>query len=318
MEIYKLTKDNLEIIRYLYADFVEYAVSDYFFEAPPLPFDYFKENFSSGFIKGYVLTEEFPQAFLLYSDCLNQAVEISLLYTKEHEDDYKIRTAILEKFLFDAKHEYKGKIISYPMLGVQNNFVQDITNLGFNLVGEMIVEMDLLNPISAIFLNKVKTQEIIAPYSIDVWKDEYLDVASQIIQEEFAKLNDAKFDPRFLSVDGTKSIIKEITNGYYGDFNPVYTTVLLCDGVPAGFCFVNFTTNQIANIPLIAISNVHRMKGYGATMLRNSVNLVKKDIVRGITCINATCDTDNFPAARMYRKIGFVEKTYYAHAYANI
>ena len=318
MEVVKLTKDNLDLIKDLYTDFEKHAVSDYLFEAPPLPFDYFKENFSSGFIKGYVLINDSPHGFLFYSDCLNQAVEISLLYVEEMEEDYKIRTAILEKFLSDAKQEYKGKTISYPMLGIQNNFVQDITTLGFNLVGEMVVEMDFSSPITPIFLNKIKTTEIISPYRTDIWKDEYLDEASKIIHETFSKLNDVKFDPRFATKEGTKTIIQAITNGYYGDCNPKYTTVLLHEEIPVGICFVNFTTKQIANIPLIAISNVHRKKGYGAAILQNSVNLVKKDIVQGITCINATCDTENFPAIKNYRKIGFTEKTYYAHAYFNI
>ena len=321
MEISEINSQNIEEIRDLYAAFTNVAIEDFLFERPPINFNDFKTNFSSGYIKGYMCKTDGPEAFMLYTDSLNQAVEINIIYVRNNDESYKIKTAILEKFLADAKIKYSGKIISYPMLGTQNDFTPDITNLGFKIIGEMILEFNFFNTISQVVLAKASIPSLPSPYNIDFWQDIYFDDAAQTIQEEFSKSNDAKFDPRFNSFEGTKNILQCITQNYYGKFLPKITTVLKYEHKPIGYCFVNLTTAEIANIPLIVLDRKHQKQSFGAFMLRNSVNLLKNSITAdklNTKIINVTCDTDNFSAVKSYRKIGFKEKTYYTHAYKAI
>ena len=321
MEISELNSENIEEIRDLYAAFTGKAQEDFLFELPPINFNDFKFNFTNDYIKGYICKTNEPEAFMLYSDSINQAIEITLIYVRNNNESHKIKTAILNKFLEDAKSKYPGKIISYPMLGIQNDFTQDITHLGFKLIGEMILEFNFFNTISQVVLAKAEIPKLIAPYNIDSWQDIYFDDAAQTIQEEFSKLNDAKFDPRFNSIEGTKEILKCITQNYYGEFLPKITTVLKYEHKPIGYCFVNLTTPEIANIPLIVLDKSHKGQSLGTFMLRNSINALKNTITTdklNVKIINATCDTDNFSAAKTYRKIGFKEKTYYTHAYKTV
>ncbi len=321
MEILQINSENIEEIRNLYAAFVSKAQEDFLFELPPINFNDFKTNFTGGYIKGYMCKTNEPEAFMLYSDSLNQAIEITLIYVRDNNESYKIKTAILKKFLKDIESKYSGKIISYPMLGIQNDFTQDITNLGFKPIGEMILEFNFYNTISQVILAKTNIPSLNMPYNIDSWQDIYFDDAAQTIHEEFSKLNDAKFDPRFNSIEGTKDILQCITKSYYGEFLPKITTVLKYEHTPIGYCFVNLTTPQIANIPLIILNKNYKGQALGAYLLRNSINQLKNAITSeqlNVKVINATCDTDNYSAAKTYRKIGFKEKTYYTHAYKAI
>ena len=96
------------------------------------------------------------------------------------------------------------------------------------------------------------------------------------------------------------------------------TSVLLKDDQLEGICFVN-SNGFLANIPLIGLKRVHRGKGYGKYLLRNSLLSLMNFIRQGlaINAINAAVETDNYPALKMYRRIGFREDFTYPHAYYN-
>ena len=321
MEIIKITPDNISELKSIYSAFCKNAKEDYLFEAPPIPFQDFMMNFKEGFIEGYLCKNPTVDAFLLYTTSLGNAIEITLLYTRENTNNYVMKNALLERFLTDIKQQYSNSIISYPMLGVQNDYAQDITNIGFKLVGEMIVEFNFSNPISHVLLSKADVKIPQLPFNIDRWQDVYLDDAAECLCQEFSQLNDVKFDPRFLTIDGSKEVLECITKGYYGKFLPQATTVLRHEHKPIGYCFVNLTADDIANIPLIYISKEYKQQGLGAFILKNSVTSLKNAIADeqlAVKVVNATCDTDNFPAVRTYRKLGFKEKNYYAHAYYNL
>ncbi len=99
---------------------------------------------------------------------------------------------------------------------------------------------------------------------------------------------------------------------------PEETSVLLYNGKVEGICFANLTNQITANIPLVGIRKGHRHKGFGEYLLRNSVHRIIQKIISGqlvLKEVNATVETENFPALRMYRKIGFREDHSYAHAY---
>lgn len=321
MEVIKITNDNIEELRELYCGFMAVAKSDFFFELPPISFPDIKANFEENFVKAFLCKDKEPEGFLLYSDNLTDGIEITLIYTKNQENALSVQTELIKKFAENAKEMYKGKIISYPMLGVQNNFTPDITNLGFTPVGEAILEFNFHNALSQVILEKSKTVNLPEKYSIDYWHDSYSDEAAKIILEEFSKLNDAKFDPRFKTIDGVKNVLDCITKGYYGEFLPQATTVIKYEQAPVGFCFVNLTSSETANIPLLVLSKEHKKQGLGALMLKNSVKILNNAIINNdyaVNIINTTCDTSNFPAMNTYRKIGFKEKTYYTHAFMKI
>ncbi|MCR4881850.1 MAG: GNAT family N-acetyltransferase [bacterium] len=321
MEAEQITNDNIEEMRELYCSFASVAASDFLFELPPISFPDIKANFEENFVKAYICKSTEPEGFLLYSDVLTQGLEITLIYTKNQDNALDVQTTLIKKFVEDAREKYKDKIISYPMLGIQNNFTQDITNLGFTPVGEAILEFNFHNTVSQVVLAKSKTVNLPENYSIDCWHNSYSDEAAKIIYEEFSKLNDAKFDPRFETLEGSKDVLECITKGYYGEFLPHATTVLKYEQSPVGFCFTNLTSSEIANIPLLVISQEHKKKGLGAVVLKNSVNILNNAVINNnyaINVINTTCDTANFPAINTYRKIGFKEKTYYTHAFMKI
>ena len=321
MEVTPVTYDNIEEMRELYGSFVSVAQADFFFELPPIGFNDFKANFEENFVKAYICKSDIPEGFLLYSDTLTQGVEITLIFTLHKENSIEVQTELIKKFVKDAKEKYSGKIISYPMLGVQNNFTQEITNLGFTPVGEAILEFNFHNTVSQVVLKKSKTVDLPEKYTVDSWNDIYSEKAAALILEEFSKLNDAKFDPRFKTLEGSNQVLECITKGYYGEFLKNATTVLKYNNEPIGFCFTNLTTDEIANVPLLVLSNEHKGKGLGTYMLKNSVTILNNAIINGdnaIKAINTTCDTGNFPAMNTYRKIGFKEKTYYTHAFMEV
>ena len=321
METIKITNENIEELRELYCSFISVAQTDFLFELPPISFPDIKANFAENFVKAYLCKSDLSEGFLLYSDTLTQGLEITLIYTKSQENALEVQTALIKKFIEDAKENYRGKVISYPMLGIQNNLTQDITNLGFTPIGEAILEFNFHNTVSQVVLSKSKTVNLPDGYSIDSWNNTYSDVAATIIYEEFSKLNDAKFDPSFNTIDGARNVLDCITKGYYGDFLPFSTSVLKYNNKPVGFCFTNLTSSEIANIPLLVISEEHKKKGLGALILKNSVSILNNAIINNefaINVINTTCDTENFPAMNTYRKIGFKEKTHYTHAFMQV
>ena len=116
-------------------------------------------------------------------------------------------------------------------------------------------------------------------------------------------------------------VLECIIKGFYGEFLNNATTVLKYNDKPVGFCFVNLTSTETANVPLLVLSQEHKKKGLGALMLKNSVKILNNAIINNdyvVNVINTTCDTSNFPAMNTYRKIGFKEKTYYTHAFMKI
>lgn len=318
MKTEQVTAENIFKLRDLYREFSLAALSDYYFELPPLGFEDFVANFRENFIKAYVCTDDEPVGFLLYSDILTQSLEITLSYAKDNNRD--IHLELLKKFLEDAKTTYPNKVVSYPLLGIQNDLTPDITNLGFSPIGEAILELDFRNPVSFTILEKANLKPKEESYSIVPWKNEYTQTAANIVFEEFSKMNDAKFDTRFTNLTGTLDIINSITRGLYGEFLNNATSVLTYNDIPVGFCFVNLSAPEIANIPLLVISQEHTKKGLGAILLKRSVDMVKNEILSGsnIKILNTTCDTENFGALKTYRKIGFKEKTYYTHSYMKL
>ena len=228
---------------------------------------------------------------------------------------------MLEKFLEDTKEDRQEKIVCYPMIGSQGEFVGDIAHYGFKLIGLAVLRFMFENSNSESILRNAILSEMEACYEIETWNDEYLEDAVKIVQNAFENTSDALFDPRFKSLEGVRDILTKIVQGSYGEFLPEAVSVLLYEKKPCGFCFVNITGGKIANIPIFAIAPEHQGKGLSKHLLKKSVQTLLdwvKSNKREFTEINTTTETDNYQALKMYRHIGFKEDYTYPQSYLPI
>ena len=212
----------------------------------------------------------------------------------------------------------KEKIVTYPMLGKQSSFTQDITNFGFKVVSTSVMAYGLNNINSINKTKEVPPIPLPIGYTITNWKHSYYKDAADIIHQAFKDSYDALFDSRFKTEKGCKDIVNKITNNVYGRFLPSITKVLVYKKRPVGIYFANLTNEKIANVPIAAIMKQHRNYGFGKLLLKQLVdNLLSAAITEGWTLkeLNASCDSDNIPAVNMYKAIGFTEQYSYPQAY---
>ena len=321
-EAQPLNKKIHKIFAGVYNDFRRAAISDYKFELEPLNYEEFIESVEQNLIKCIVLLEnQIPTAFLAYTSMISEGIELNVIHCLGDEDSINKRKVLLEKFLEETEEERKGKIVCYPMIGSQGNFVSDLSHYRFKFIGLAVLRFMFQNGNSETILKNVLLSEKPAEYEIGDWKNEYFEQAVGIVQKAFENTSDALFDPRFKSIEGTRDILGKIIDGTYGEFLPEAVSVLLFNGIPCGFCFVNITAGTIANIPIFAIAPEHQGKGFSKHLLKKSVqtllDCIKTD-KRNFTEINTTTETDNYQALKMYRHIGFKEDYSYAQSYLPI
>lgn len=321
-EAQPLTTDLYKIFAGVYSNFRVTAVEDYKFELEPLSYEDFIESLEKELIQCIVLLEnQIPTAFLAYTTKISEAIELNVIHCLGNEDLVAKRKILLEKFLQDTEKERKEKIVCYPMIGSQGNFVADIAHYGFKFIGLAVLRFIFQNNSCESILNNVILKEKSSDYEIINWSDEFLPEAIPIVQRAFENSSDALFDPRFKSLEGTNDILTKIVDGTYGEFLPEAVSVLLFKGEPCGFCFVNITGGKIANVPIFAIAPEHQGKGLSKHLLKKSVQTLSdwnKSGKRNFTEINTTTETDNYQALKMYRHIGFKEDYAYPQSYLPI
>ena len=321
-EAQPLTKGLYRIFAGVYSDFRNAAVQDYKFELEPLSYEEFIESVEKELIKCNVLLEnQIPTAFLAYTTMISEAIELNVIHCLGDEDIVTKRRILLEKFLEDTQEERKEKIVCYPMIGSQGNFVADIAHYGFKFVGLAVLRFMFQSSSCESILNNAILKEKSTEYEIVTWEPEYFEETIPIVQKAFENSSDALFDPRFKSIEGTTDIITRIVDGSYGEFLPEAVSVLLYNSKPCGFCFVNITGGKIANIPIFAIAPEHQGKGLSKHLLKKSVQTLidlNKAGKREFTEINTTTETDNYQALKMYRHIGFKEDYAYPQSYLPI
>ena len=321
--IYKVepySSEHFRIFSGVYNDFKTNAANDYNFELEPLAYPNFIKSIEDGLLNCLILFEDdIPTGFLVYTTLISESLELNIIHCIGNENLNAKRKLLLEKFIELNKHTMKEKVVTYPMLGKQSSFVQDIQDkFGFKVVNTSVMVYNVTD-ISAIN----KTKEVYVPklphdYTITNWKTVYFRDAADVINQAFKESSDALFDSRFLSVKGCKDIVEKITDDVYGKFLPSITKVLLYKKKPVGFCFANLTNDKIANVPIVAISKKHRNYGFGKILLKQLVdNLLTISITSGwaLKELNASCDSDNESAVNMYTSIGFTEEYTYPQAY---
>lgn len=318
-EAQPLTKNLYKIFAGVYNDFRTSALNQYKFELEPLCYEEFIEAVEKGLISCLVLLEnKIPTAFLVYTSAISEAIELNIIHCLGDEDLIEKRKFLLEKFLEETKEERLQKIVCYPMLGPQADFTGDISHYGFKFVGLAVLRFMMKNTNSQSILNTMKLSEKEEAYEITDWKNDYFEDAITIVQAAFENTADALFDPRFKSIEGTRDILEKIVQNIYGDFLPDATSVLLFEGKPVGFCFVNITGGKIANIPIVAINKEHQGKGLSKHLLKKSVSTLvewAKSGTKDILEVNTCTETNNYQALKMYRHVGFKEDYSYPQSY---
>lgn len=318
-QTYKVEKytDSLKtIFRGVYNDFLSKAYSEYKFELEPLNYDDFTSSVNAGLIDCLILLEDdIPTGFMVYTTEISEAIELNLIHCLGEENLNNKRHILMRKFLELNAETLKEKVVTYPMLGSQDEFTQEITHYGFKLVGLAVERFQFGNPNSIKLFKAFNQSTLPKGYEIVEWDQKYFHNVVENIMKSFKNTADAKFDPRFLSHEGAEDILNKITMNVYGTFLPECCSILLHKDKPVGFCLANITAGKIANIPLIGIIPTHHGKGLSEKLLYNTVKLLIDKHLSHLSEVNASTETDNYPALKMYRRIGFKEDYSYPQAY---
>lgn len=321
-ETQMLNSNLYKIFTGVYNDFRALARNDYMFELDPLEYQDFVDAVEKEYIKCIVLLENhIPTAFLVYTSAISESIELNVIHCLGNEDLLNKRKKLMERFMQETEAERKEKVVCYPLLGIQSDFTSDIAHFGFKFVGLAVLRFMMDNKNSEEILNSVAKTPQDESYTITTWEDMYFDRAVEVIHEGFSTASDALFDPRYKSIEGTNDILDKVVNGIYGEFLPEATSVLLHNGRPCGFCFTNITGGRIANIPLVSIAKEHQGKGLAKYLIKKSVETLLKKVQSGerdFTEVNVSAETNNIPALKMYRHIGFKEDYSYPQSYLPI
>ena len=306
-----LTANNYGNFEALYEDFRAKAVSEYNFELEPLDYDGFLDAIDKDLIKCIVLYDENERAlgFLVYTTAISEGIELNIIHAKEKDTLMDFARELLTKFLSVTQNLRREKIVCYPMLGEQKSLISVIAKLGFKFVGIEVLRFMMKGTPSRELFSRARVVKLPEDYEVISWNDRYFEDAVSVIQESFADSSDALFDPRFTTLDGTRDIITKIVKNVYAEFMPKATSILLYEGKPVGFSFMNLTGGNIVNIPLVGIRQEHQGKGLSTIMLKHSMDEIFKEIDiynSQISEINTTTETNNLQALRLYKNLGFL------------
>ena len=317
-----LTAENYEKFEDIYEDFRSKAASEYNFELEPLDYVGFLEALDKDLIRCIALYEDDePQAFLVYTTAISEAFELNIIHTLNHNDFNTKAKELLTKFLEVTQTLRKSKIVCYPMLGEQKSLISVIAKLGFKFVGIEVLRFKFDTNASQEIFDRARIVKLPEEYEVVSWKDMYFDDAVEVIHEAFQDSSDALFDPRFTTEEGTRDILTKIVKDVYAEFMPNSSSVLLYNGKPVGFAFMNLTSGTIVNIPIVGIRQEHQGKGLSTIMLKHSMDYVLKAVYRyetPISEINTTTETNNLQALRLYKNLGFIEDYSYPQSYLPI
>lgn len=318
-EVEFLDDSTFKIFKGVYNDFKSKAISEYKFELEPLTYEEFIEAVQNGYLKCIVLKEnKIPTAFLVYTTSITESVELNIIHCLGVEDEIAKQKLLIERFLELTEAERQTKVVSYPMLGHQSVFTADIAKYGFKFVGLAVLRFVMGNASSERILENMKLPEKPDNYKVVGYSDSYKEDAIKIIHEAFKDTQDALYDTRYKTVEGTTDIINKITENIYGEFLRDASSVLLYNDRPCGFAFANVNGGKIANIPLVAIEKNHRGNGFSALLLNRTIKTMvdwTKLGQRELSEVNVTTETNNYKALKMYRKTGFREDFCYPQAY---
>ena len=313
-----LTVEDYEAFENLYNDFYSKAASEYNFELEPLDYSGFLDSLEKELIKCVILYDNHRAVgFLVYTTAISEAIELNIVHCIKDDDYLTHARELLKKFIDLTADLRKKKVVCYPMLGEQKSLIGVIVRLGFKFIGIEVLRYQIDNRTSNDLFSRARVVEIPQGYEVVKWSSIYFEDAVKVIQESFSDSADALFDPRFKSMSGCRDIITKVVKDVYAKFLPEATSVLLYQGRPVGFSFMNMT-GSIVNIPLVGIKQEHQGKGLATIMLKHSMDEIFKSDNIKISEINTTTETNNLQALRLYKNLGFLEDYNYPQAYMPI
>lgn len=306
----------------VYNNFKMKAVQDYNFELEPLEYNEFIESVNAGLINCIILFEQdVPTGFLAYTTVISECLELNIIHVTGDENSKQKRCLLLQKFLEENSELIKQKVVTYSILGKQEELISELPKFNFNTVNQSVMKFDFKNQDGIKLFKEKPLPRLNNGYTTISWNKNYSYEIIKLVYEAFKNTSDAKFDTRFNSVKGTQDIILKITSGVYGEFLKDETKILLYKERPVGVCFANLTNSSIANIPLVAVSDKAQGKKFGVYLLKSVVTDIYQSVLNGsrkLSEINATCDSDNIPAYKMYQSVGFKENYRYKQSYRPI
>ena len=306
----------------VYNDFKSKAASNYLFELEPLSYDDFLKSINDNLVKCIILFEqEVPTGFLTYTTVISESLELNIIHVVGDDNSVQKRCLLLQNFLEETSDILRKKIVTYAVLGKQEEIIPELPKFSFKTVNQSVMKFDFKDEYSIKTLREHPLPRLNNGFETVNWNEKFFNDAAKIIHSSFKPMSDAKFDPRFLSVQGCQDIVAKIVCGIYGKFLPEQSKVLLYHNKLVGLCFANLTNNSIANVPIVALKENLRGKSYGVYMLKSVVTDTYSMVLNGklpLSEINATCDTDNLSAFKMYQNIGFKEQYSYKQSYRDI
>ncbi|MEB3287352.1 MAG: GNAT family N-acetyltransferase [Vampirovibrionales bacterium] len=342
LKAFRITNSNIGDIEALYETFCKDAGPRYRWEHDPVGFDILKKAIAGGGIGGYWLEDtgimqdtgileangkNRQTALMLFTREEHRAIEINVIHTVPQADGnpppYKnILDTLMRAFIRDLQADEAGlrtfDVISYAMMGDQEPFVRSILWYGFKPVGQAIVKFDIMDPVSLQILKQQAPAPLPEGYRIVSWAPQYAGGVARVIYESFSKASDAQWDPRFRSELGAKKVVGMMTYGMMGDLCEESTSILLKGEEAVGVCFLIQSSMTTGNIPLIGVLPEEKKKQFGSHLLQHTVAKTVQAILdgkMGMLSIDATHDTDNLSAIKMYRRMGFREDYNYPHVY---
>lgn len=303
----------------VYNDFKSNAANDYKFELEPLDYENFVKSINEGLVKCIILFEQdVPTGFLAYTTVISESVELNIIHVVGDENSLQKRCLLMQRFLEENASIISQKIVTYAVLGKQEEIVPELHKFDFKTVNQSVMKFDFKDTEAIEVLRETPLPRLNNGFETVSWDDKYFNDACNIILNAFKNMSDAKFDPRFASLKGVQDIVAKIVCGTYGEFLSEQTKILLYHDKPVGLCFANLTNNEIANVPIVAVNENLRGKSYGIYLLKSVVTDVYASVINGkysLSEINASCDTDNAPAYKMYQNVGFKELYSYKQSY---
>lgn len=304
-----LSEKYFKIFMGAYNDFRVNCGKDYKFELEPLTYNDFLEYFNKGIIKCIILLESgIPTGFLAYSEAQENSIELYVIHCLGTENLNEKRKLLLEAFLNETAEQRKTSLVSYPMLGLQEDFKDTIGGFGFKFVNLAVLDFAITDKKETRNLEKIRFTDLPIGYKIVSYREIYKDGLRDCIYKSFLNSSDINFDPRFKTLKGADDITNKITEEIYGKFLDSASKILLYENEVVGFCLANITGIHIANIPLVGIVPDHRGLGLSEVMLKMTVEEIIKMNKQGlinVDALNVSTDYDNLPAVKMYEQMGF-------------
>ena len=318
-EITVLEEKYYRIFQGVYNDFRLKARTDYRFEIDPLLYEDFISSLEKELISCIILLEDsIPTGFMAYSTVQPDTIEVFVVHCLGNENIEEKRKLLFDKFMELTKNQRKHAIVSYPMLGVQENLKKIAAQHGFQFIDTGVVAFDIKNKQLTKDLARLKLPDLPIGYKLTPYRDIYFEELSEVILNSFKESSDCKFDLRFNSIEGCRDITSKITTSIYGRFLPQASKVLLYENKLVGFCLINIIGDGIANLSLIAIAPEHRGQKLSKPLVRAAVmdiiDLYQGGIIE-LNELNATLDLNMQSALSMYEGVGFNQAYKYSQSY---